>query len=752
MQGRNPIFVARNALVITLLSVALSGCLGEEESQAEESPVAETLTDHELTGSVGDGPVVGALMRVLASDGTQLAEFESDGSASYAVTVRTKGKYYPLTIDARNGIDIVTNLTPDFELYGAALEPGKKSVANVNPFSTFAYELAKDMSGGISKTNLDTAQTIVTGALNSGLTTLSETGPMGTQIDASNIAEIIKASETLGELVRRVRDLQKMHNRPASGNTVIHAVASDLTDGVIDGRGGSRVDARVSALTVVAAVPVLLESMQNELHVNGQYATDVMTSAMNRVAGGSVDTSFEDLTVTSHMLSAVRVGLDALLVVVPSEQLQALSSAVDQLQPGMGPGTVRAIIPDDYRTTLEQSTVTVAGSDEATISTINTVSRDGGTDTTAGNNPPTISGSPATSVEEGTNYLFTPTASDPDGDTLTFSIAGQPAWASFDANTGRLSGTPQSGDAGTYAGIVISVSDGEFTESLAAYTITVTQAAAVNNPPTISGSPATSVEEGTNYLFTPSASDPDGDTLTFSIAGQPAWASFDTNTGQLSGTPQAGDVGVYSNIVISVSDGQASASLSAFSITVNAVASNNPPQISGTPASSVNEGQAYSFTPTASDVDGDTLTFSVSGLPVWASFDTATGTLSGTPQAGDVGVYSNIVISVSDGQASASLPAFSIAVDAISLGSVTLSWTAPTQNEDGTTLTDLAGYTIYWGTTSGSYPNSVTVDNASVTTYVVENLAPGTYEFVATAFNTSGVESQYSGAATKVVP
>jgi hypothetical protein len=418
----------------------------------------------------------------------------------------------------------------------------------------------------------------------------------------------------------------------------------------------------------------------------------------------------------------------------------------------MGPGTVRAIIPDDYRTTLEQSTVTVAGSDEATISTINTVSRDGGTDTTAGNNPPTISGSPATSVEEGTNYLFTPTASDPDGDTLTFSIAGQPAWASFDANTGRLSGTPQSGDAGTYAGIVISVSDGEFTESLAAYTITVTQAAAVNNPPTISGSPATSVEEGTNYLFTPSASDPDGDTLTFSIAGQPAWASFDTNTGQLSGTPQAGDVGVYSNIVISVSDGQASASLSAFSITVNAVASNNPPQISGTPASSVNEGQAYSFTPTASDVDGDTLTFSVSGLPVWASFDTATGTLSGTPQAGDVGVYSNIVISVSDGQASASLPAFSIAVDAISLGSVTLSWTAPTQNEDGTTLTDLAGYTIYWGTTSGSYPNSVTVDNASVTTYVVENLAPGTYEFVATAFNTSGVESQYSGAATKVVP
>jgi hypothetical protein len=569
MKGRNTFLAARNALAFTIITAALSGCLGGEESESDDSSfVGETLSDHELTGSVGDGPIVGATVRVLARDGSELAQLESDGSATYSVTVRTKGKHYPLTIDARNGIDLVTNLGPDFDLFGAVLEPGKKSVANVNPFSTIAYELAHDMGGGVSKSNLAIAEPIVTAALNSGLTTLAETGPMWTAIDTSNIAEIIKASETLGELIRRVRDLQKMHNRPASGNSVINAVASDLTDSVIDGRGGPRVDARVSALTVVAAVPVLLESMQNELHVNGQNATAAMTAAMNKVAGGPVQNSFDDLPVTSHMLSAVRVGLDALLVVVPSEQLQALSDAVDQLQPGMGPGSVRTIIPDDYQTTLEQSLVTVAGSDEATISTINTVSRDGGTDTTATNRPPTISGSPATSVEEGTNYSFTPSAGDPDGDTLTFSIAGKPAWASFDANTGQLSGTPQSGDAGPYAGISISVSDGEFTESLAVFTITVTQAAAVNNPPTISGSPATSVEEGINYSFTPSASDPDGDTLTFSIAGKPAWASFDANTGQLSGTPQGGDVGTYAGIVICVSDGEDTESLADFTIDV----------------------------------------------------------------------------------------------------------------------------------------------------------------------------------------
>jgi hypothetical protein len=257
---------------------------------------------------------------------------------------------------------------------------------------------------------------------------------------------------------------------------------------------------------------------------------------------------------------------------------------------------------------------------------------------------------------------------------------------------------------------VISVSDGEFSSSLAAFSITVT---ASNTAPTISGTPSNNITAGNNYSFTPAASDPDGDTLTFSISNQPAWASFSTSTGTLSGTPSNADAATYSNVVISVSDGEFSSSLAAFSITVTA--SNTAPQLSGTPASSVNEGQNYVFTPGATDADGDALTFSITNPPIWASFDTSSGTLSGTPQTGDVGVYTNISITVSDGQASATLGPFDITVDAISLGSASLSWTAPTQNEDGTDLVDLAGYKLYWGTTPGSYPNSVTIDNPTVT-------------------------------------
>jgi len=367
------------------------------------------------------------------------------------------------------------------------------------------------------------------------------------------------------------------------------------------------------------------------------------------------------------------------------------------------------------------------------------------------NSPPVISGTPPTSVNAGIAYSFTPTSSDVDNNVLMFSVSGLPAWATFDESSGGLSGTPTANDVGTYPNILISVTDGEFTATLPEYSITVSVSGAPNSPPVISGTPPTSINANNAYSFRPTASDVDNNTLTFSVSGLPVWASFGGATGRISGTPGDADVGVYTNIRISVSDGIASANLAPFSITVNAVATpNSPPVISGTPPTSINANNAYSFTPTASDVDNNTLTFSVSGLPVWANFSDVTGRISGTPGDADVGVYTNIQISVSDGNATADLAPFSITVNAISFGTATLNWTAPTQNEDGSPLLDLDKYRIYWGTGSGNYPNSVTID-AGTTTYVVENLAAGTYEFVATSISAAGVESAYSNPAVKTV-
>jgi hypothetical protein len=272
----------------------------------------------------------------------------------------------------------------------------------------------------------------------------------------------------------------------------------------------------------------------------------------------------------------------------------------------------------------------------------------------------------------------------------------------------------------------------------------------VNRAPTISGTPPSTATIGAAYSFAPTAADPDGGTLTFAIATRPSWATFSTTTGRLSGTPAVGNVGTFANIVVSVSDGSASAALPAFTIVVG-LAPNRAPTISGTPATAALQGTAYSFQPAASDADGDTLTFSIANRPAWATFDAATGRLQGTPGPADVGTTTGIVVAVSDGKASASLPAFAIAVQAVATGSATLTWLPPTTNADGTPLTNLAGFKVYWGTSPGNYSSSTTIMNPGLTRYVVENLTPNTYYFAVKAVNSTGAESVFSNMASKTV-
>lgn len=178
---------------------------------------------------------------------------------------------------------------------------------------------------------------------------------------------------------------------------------------------------------------------------------------------------------------------------------------------------------------------------------------------------------------------------------------------------------------------------------------------------------------------------------------------------------------------------------------------NGAPSIKGSPKTAVMAGDVYAFTPSASDPDKDKLTFSIQGKPAWSSFDAATGRLSGQPLLGNIGVYSNIRISTSDGTYTATMPAFSITVTDSALGSMALSWTPPTENADGTPLTNLAGYKIYYGLSQGNYPNLVRIDNPSISTYLIDNLLPDTYYVVATSFNSVGVESAFSNVAIRTV-
>jgi hypothetical protein len=273
---------------------------------------------------------------------------------------------------------------------------------------------------------------------------------------------------------------------------------------------------------------------------------------------------------------------------------------------------------------------------------------------------------------------------------------------------------------------------------------------ATNHAPTISGSPPTTAKTSVAYSFRPTASDADGDALTFQISSKPSWATFNATTGALTGTPGASAVGTYSSIQILVSDGKAQTALPTFAITVSPASSTNrAPTISGTPATSVTVGQAYSFQPSASDPDGQTLAFGIANKPSWATFNTSTGRLSGTPTA--AGTTSNIVISVSDGSLSATLPAFTLTVTAAVTGSATLSWTAPTQNTDGTALTNLAGYKIRYGKSAATLDQVLDIPSAGITSATIEGLASGTWYFTMSSYTNTGVESSPTGAVSKTI-
>ena len=182
-----------------------------------------------------------------------------------------------------------------------------------------------------------------------------------------------------------------------------------------------------------------------------------------------------------------------------------------------------------------------------------------------------------------------------------------------------------------------------------------------------------------------------------------------------------------------------------FTFTVAKASTQVPPKISGSPATAVNVGSAYSFTPSATGASGVQLTFSIVNKPAWASFNAANGALTGTPAT--AGSYANIIISVSDGKTSAALPAFTITVNqpASTTHNAQLTWTAPVQNTDGSAITDLAGYKIYYVTSASSLTQSVTIANPGIAAYTLANLASGTWYFAVTAYTSSGTESGLSG-------
>jgi hypothetical protein len=173
----------------------------------------------------------------------------------------------------------------------------------------------------------------------------------------------------------------------------------------------------------------------------------------------------------------------------------------------------------------------------------------------------------------------------------------------------------------------------------------------------------------------------------------------------------------------------------------------------GIPSATATVGEPYSFQPTVI-ANGAGISFAATGLPSWLALNTSTGVLAGTPATSDEGTTGHIIITASIAGASATTTPFTISVQpaaASTTVAVKLSWAAPTTNTDGTPVTDLAGYHIYYGTSPADLTLWASVAGAGATTYVVTDLPNGTYYFSVVAYNTAGVDSGQSNLANETI-
>lgn len=267
------------------------------------------------------------------------------------------------------------------------------------------------------------------------------------------------------------------------------------------------------------------------------------------------------------------------------------------------------------------------------------------------NDAPTLSGVPATAtVDEGQTLTFTAAASDVDvpAQTLTFSLVGAPSGATINSSTGAFTWTQNESQGGNTFNFTVRTTDGSANTDQA-ISVTVNE---TNTAPALSSVPASAtISEGQSFTFTAAAVDSDVpvQALTFSLVNGPAGANIGGSSGAFSWTPDETQGGQTFAFTVRVGDGTVNTDQT-ISITVDEA--NDAPTLSGVPSSAaVNEGQALTFTATAtdSDVPVQALTFSLLGAPSGATIGATSGAFTWTPTETQGGTTFVFDVQVNDG-------------------------------------------------------------------------------------------------------
>lgn len=249
------------------------------------------------------------------------------------------------------------------------------------------------------------------------------------------------------------------------------------------------------------------------------------------------------------------------------------------------------------------------------------------------NTTPTLTPIGAQTVKEGNTLSLNVSATDPDNDILTYSATGLPSGATFDAQTQIFTWTPGYSDAGTYNVTFTVTDDGEPIASTSeTVTITVEN---TNRTPILTQIGNQTVDEGNTLAFIVSATDHDGDALTYTASNLPIGATFTGNT--FVWNTGYNDAGNYSDIEFAVMDNGSPMELAVELITITVGNVNRAPEFTNPGPQEILEDNLLSFSVSASDPDADSVTITASNLPTGATFNGST--FSWTPTRSQEGVY-----------------------------------------------------------------------------------------------------------------
>lgn len=343
------------ALLCAAIGSLLTGCGVLDDSDGTSGSTA---------GNIVKGPLTGATVEVTDVNGITVATLSAGDDSQFSFDA-PEDAAYPLIVTVIGGTDSITGESPPaIQLRSAILHSGQSNV-NITPFTTLVVAAAERSEQGLSVKSIRSARRFFKNNP-FGLRSEFAANPLQRSVHDQNIAELIKASETLAEVLRRTGNTLGM-----TADDVVQKLAADLVDNTINGAGAAGTDPKVAVVANTATAEVLVESMSGKLKVKGMPFDKA-------VLDNAVKTMFPERTsaqqtaaiaATDVTLKQASLATDVALAVEADPELEALSAALKAIDPSTEPSADEIELALNVQgTTLENVNT---ATEEATRSAVN---------------------------------------------------------------------------------------------------------------------------------------------------------------------------------------------------------------------------------------------------------------------------------------------------------------------------------------------------------------------------------------------